>query len=105
MGVGYRREWLVIVLVALSTLAVINPRNTQDVTRLGLSLSITERGSINIDPYAGRTTDRAFYGGHWYTDKAPGQSLLAIPTLEAPPGIRSGSRSGTASATSGCSGC
>ena len=83
MGVGYRREWLVIVLVALSTLVVINPRNTQDVTRLGLSLSITERGSINIDPYAGRTTDRAFYAGHWYTDKAPGQSLLAIPTLEA----------------------
>src|SRR5215831_9685556 len=86
-AMAYPREWLVIVLIAVSTLAVINPRNVQDVTRLSLSRSLAERGSVNIDPWAGLTTDRARFDGHWYSDKAPGISLLAIPTFEGLRGI------------------
>src|SRR5438034_47770 len=48
----YRREWLVLALIGAAALTVLNPRNPQDVTRIGLSLSILERGSLNIDPYA-----------------------------------------------------
>jgi hypothetical protein len=83
----YPRERLLLALVAVSTLGVINPPNVQDITRLSLSRSIAERGSVNIDPYHRLTTDRAFYDGHWYSDKAPGLSLLAIPTVEALRGI------------------
>jgi hypothetical protein len=92
---GYPRERLLLALVAVSTLGVINPPNVQDITRLSLSRSIAERGSVDIDPYHRLTTDRAFYNGHWYSDKAPGISLLAIPTVEALRGIDaiSGSRS------------
>ena len=70
-------------LIGAAALTVLNPRNPQDVSRLGLSLSIAERGSLNIDPYALGTSDRAFRDGHWYSDKAPGVSLLALPTVEA----------------------
>ena len=75
------REWLVLALIALSTLAVINPLNAQDVPRVGLSRSILERGSVDIDPYALNTSDRARRDGHWYSDKAPGVSFLALPTV------------------------
>src|SRR5439155_15440406 len=91
----YPRERLLLCIVAISALGVINLPNVQDITRLALSRSIAERGSVNIDPYHRLTTDRAFYNGHWYSDKAPGLSLLAIPTIEALRGIDaiSGSRS------------
>jgi hypothetical protein len=92
---SYPRERLLLFLVAVSTLGVINLPNVQDITRLSLSRSLVERGSVNIDPYHRLTTDRAFYNGHWYSDKAPGLSLLAIPTVEALRGIDAigGSRS------------
>ena len=80
---GCRRVWLVLVLVAGSALVVVNPLNTQDVSRLSLSRSLAERGSVDIDPYRQLTLDRSFRNGHWYSDKAPGVSVLAIPTLEA----------------------
>ncbi|MDX6447918.1 MAG: hypothetical protein QOD08_381 [Gaiellaceae bacterium] len=38
-------------------------------------------GSLRIDRYASQTGDKALYGGHVYSDKAPGISLLAVPTL------------------------
>jgi len=84
---SYPREWLLLSLVAIAALGVINPPNVQDITRISLSRSLAERGSVDIDPYHGLTTDRAFYDGHWYSDKAPGLSLLALPTVEALRGI------------------
>jgi hypothetical protein len=79
----YPRELLVLLLVASGALTVINPPNVQDITRIGLSRSLAEHGSVNIDAYHRLTTDRAFRDGHWYSEKAPGLSLLAIPTVEA----------------------
>jgi len=84
---SYPREWLLLSLVAIAALGVINPPNVQDITRISLSRSLAERGSVDIDPYHRLTTDRAFYDGHWYSDKAPGLSLLALPTVEALRGI------------------
>ena len=83
----YPRERLLLIIVAISTLGVINPPNVQDITRISLSRSLAEHGSVDIDAYHQLTTDRAFYSGHWYSDKAPGLSLLAIPTVEALRGI------------------
>jgi len=77
----YPREWIVLALVALATLPILNPLNTQDVSRIALTSSILLRGEIDIDPYRHQTLDRARYGGHWYSDKAPGVSVAAlVPT-------------------------
>ena len=79
---SYRFEWLVLVLVALGTLPLVSVLDAQDTSRLALTESIVLRGHVDIDPYWQLTTDRAFQGGHWYSDKAPGVSLLATPVLE-----------------------
>jgi hypothetical protein len=49
------------------------------VSRFDLTRAIVEHGSIRIDPYAPSTGDRAFAGGHWYTDKPPIPSFVAVP--------------------------
>ncbi len=48
-------------------------------THIFLAASIVDRGQLNIDPYAPYTGDKAAYNGHYYSDKAPGSSLLAVP--------------------------
>lgn len=48
-------------------------------SRLFLTASIVDRGSLNIDPLASETGDVARFDGHAYSDKAPGLSLLAVP--------------------------
>ena len=48
-------------------------------TRIFLAASIVDQGQLNIDPYAQYTGDIAWYNGHFYSDKAPGSSLLAVP--------------------------
>src|SRR5689334_24289818 len=48
-------------------------------SRFDLTRAIVERHTIAIDAYADDTGDKAERGGHWYTDKAPGLSLLAVP--------------------------
>ena len=80
---GYRREWLVLLLVALTTLPIDSVETAQDSSRLALTEQIVLRGKVNIDPYWKQTIDRAFANGHWYSDKAPGVALLAIPAVEA----------------------
>jgi hypothetical protein len=49
------------------------------VSRFDLTRAIVERRTLSIDEFADDTGDRAFAGGHWYTDKAPIPSLLAVP--------------------------
>lgn len=79
---AFARERLVLALVALAGLAVVQGPSTQDHSRLALTQSILERGTLNIDPYRD-TNDKAFYGGHTYSDKAPLLSFLAIPHVAA----------------------
>ena len=76
-------EVIVLALVAVAALAFVYPINWQDVSRLGLTESIALRGSLRIDPYASQTGDKASFGGHIYSDKAPGMSFAALPTFEA----------------------
>jgi hypothetical protein len=54
-----------------------------DVSRLALTQSFAYDGSVRIDRFARQTEDRADFGGHSYSDKAPGLSFVALPTLEA----------------------
>lgn len=68
---------------AFAWLAPQSPTNWQVVTRLGLTLSIVESGQLNIDRFAKSTNDKALAKGHFFADKAPGLSFLAIPVVAA----------------------
>ena len=48
-------------------------------TRFNLVRAIVESGTLTIDRYHENTGDKAFRDGHYYCDKAPGASLLAVP--------------------------
>ncbi|MFP4633447.1 MAG: glycosyltransferase family 39 protein [Candidatus Aenigmatarchaeota archaeon] len=48
-------------------------------SRLALTRSIVERQSLDINPYANYTGDRAVFEGDYYSDKAPGSSFVKVP--------------------------
>jgi hypothetical protein len=48
-------------------------------SHLFLTVSIVDRGTLNIDPFAQPSSDISAWHGHYYSDKAPGLSLLAAP--------------------------
>jgi hypothetical protein len=45
---------------------------------LNLTRAIVERGTLNVDAYRENTGDLSFHRGHFYSNKAPGLSLLAV---------------------------
>ena len=51
--------------------------------RFDLVRAIVERGTLRIDAYAENTEDKAEREGHFYSDKAPGVSLMAVPVYAA----------------------
>ncbi len=42
-----------------------------------------EKDSTTIDSYQANTGDKAFYKGHWYSARAPGLALFALPFYDA----------------------
>jgi hypothetical protein len=48
-------------------------------SRFDASLAIALEGRLAIDSFADNTIDRAQVGGHFYCEKAPGTTLLALP--------------------------
>jgi hypothetical protein len=48
-------------------------------SRFDLTRAIVEQGTIAIDAFHENTGDKAQRGAHWFTDKAPGLSWLAVP--------------------------
>jgi hypothetical protein len=52
-------------------------------SRFALVRAIVEGGTVRIDAYHGATGDKVVVGGHFYTDKAPGQSFAAVPFVAA----------------------
>ena len=77
---------LLFVLVWLSCVAfasyAFNPNNA---TRLFAAISLVERGDARIDRYQSLTIDKAQFGRgtarHYYMDKAPGMTLMALPAI------------------------
>jgi hypothetical protein len=51
--------------------------------RFDLVRAIVEQHTLRIDGYETNTGDLAFRDGHYYCDKAPGLSLLAVPVYAA----------------------
>ena len=52
-------------------------------SRFDLVRAIVEQGTLRIDGYDENTGDKAFANGHYYSDKAPGLALLAVPVAVA----------------------
>lgn len=54
-------------------------RDWNSASRLMLTYSLGDRGTIQLDGLEQQTGDRSYYRGHHYSDKGPGYSLLAWP--------------------------
>lgn len=52
-------------------------------SRFGLVRAITYEHSVRIDSFQAYTGDKAFFGGHYYSDKAPGLAFAAVPVVAA----------------------
>ena len=48
-------------------------------SRFALTRAIVDENRFEIDSFYNSTADRAFYNGHYYSDKNPGTSFLAVP--------------------------
>lgn len=55
-----------------------NPNNT---TRLLAAISLVDQGDATIDEFEALTIDKAQFGGHYYMDKTPGMTLMALPAV------------------------
>lgn len=77
-----RHELLLLALVAVAALSVVYPPRDQDISRLCLTRAAVH-GHLSADSCLAGAGDVASYGGHLYSDKAPGVSILAIPVAEA----------------------
>jgi hypothetical protein len=71
--------WLVLLVVVIAAYFVPRGISWNADSHIFLTASIVDRGTLNIDPLAPYTQDRAFANGHYYADKAPGLSLAAVP--------------------------
>jgi hypothetical protein len=56
--------------------------------RLDLARALFERGTLSIDAYHRNTGDKALVDGHYYSDKAPLPSFLAVPGVALAHAIR-----------------
>jgi hypothetical protein len=72
-------SWILLLIVLCAAYFVPRGTSWNADTHIFLTASIVDRGSLNIDPLAPFTGDKAYANGHYYADKAPGLSLLAIP--------------------------
>lgn len=73
-------EWLVFALVLVTSVYILPRWGDWNVnSRMDMVLAVVDRGTLAIDDYYSNTGDYAYFEGHFYSDKAPGSSFLAIP--------------------------
>ena len=77
-----RREPLLLALVAIAALLPVYGLNAQDRSRLCLTQALVH-GRLSNDACFATSVDKARVGGHLYSDKAPGMSVIEVPSAEA----------------------
>lgn len=78
--IGFAFFWVLV--VAYAYVIPVTPNfNTE--SHLYLTFSMVDHATVNIDAYHRRLGDESFWHGHYYSDKAPGLSLLAVPVYAA----------------------
>jgi hypothetical protein len=68
-------------LILTFSLFLQDAKNDNVVSRETLALSIVQEGKLSIDRYQEFTIDKAYFLGRFYSDKAPGMAILAIPAV------------------------
>ena len=56
-------------------------KNVNALSREAVALSIVQDGTLSIDRFQEFTIDKAYFHDRFYSDKAPGMALLAIPVV------------------------
>ncbi|MBC8500293.1 MAG: hypothetical protein ISS25_02665 [Nanoarchaeota archaeon] len=78
MGVFNRFEWKLFFTFWIIFSSFSMYINWNENSRLDLTLAIVDDGSLSIDSYYKNTGDRAYYKGHYYSEKVPGMSFLGV---------------------------
>jgi hypothetical protein len=78
---GARRTLLAIVLVGLAYATMIQSFSWNQASHYDLIRALDSDGTT-IDAYQANTGDKAYYKGHWYSARAPGLALFALPFYE-----------------------
>jgi hypothetical protein len=74
---------IVFALTLLSYAYIYQGGGPNQFSRFALTVALVKQQRVDIDAYHEWTFDKAFKDGHYYSDKAPGLSLLAAPTYAA----------------------
>ncbi len=75
---GSRRPALGVFLILWASYGYFwHARDWNTASRLMLTYSLVDRGTVRIDGLEDQTGDRAAFGGHSYSDKLPGYSFVA----------------------------
>jgi hypothetical protein len=77
-----RRALGALICLGLAYASVIQSFSWNQTSHYALIRSLAH-GTATIDRYANETNDKARYGGHWYSSRAPGVALLAVPAYGA----------------------
>jgi hypothetical protein len=84
-----RRAVLIVTVVFLSYAYFYQGGGWNQNSRFDMVRAIAEQNTLRIDAYHENTQDKALSSGHYYSDKAPGLALLALPVAAgARPGLR-----------------
>jgi len=73
-----RVEWSVFLLLVGSYAFFWHSRDWNTASRLMLTYAVADRGTVCLDGLERQTGDIAFFQGHYYCDKLPGFSLVAL---------------------------
>jgi hypothetical protein len=71
--------WALAILLLVTFVYFSQAGGANQNSRFALTRAVTEAGTFRIDRWASTTFDIATLGGHYYSDKAPGLGLLAVP--------------------------
>ena len=76
-----RTKWALFALLFASNAYFYQAGGWNQNSRFDLVRAITNEHTLNIDPFHLSTGDKAFFNGHYYSDKAPGLALAAVPVV------------------------
>jgi hypothetical protein len=77
------RGWLLAATLLISYAYFYQGTGWNQNSHFDLARALAEQHRVCIDRYQWNTGDKAFYQGHYYSDKAPGLSLAALPAISA----------------------
>ena len=77
----HRVGWLIFVVLFFCFSYINQIPGYNQLSRLDLLHAMVTDGTFAIDRYHGNTADKAQIGGHYYSEKAPGAAVLALPAF------------------------